>query len=458
MRDHEDLDSTYYLRSKRRKVDGGEEATCSHSYENAFKRKNAIMLMPLEILQNVFKFITYHELSLLSNFSDKVRKVNRKFKLAAEDLLNKAFKSLSKKLQNLTSTIFRAIEITQDDMEIKCLCRLLNLLEIINFQQTVIRATVWRYVYNEFYRTQKSCMYAGLILDLYDIFLHKFTRKPYQIYGPAVVKDYALPEEVKHIIHLTKNFCIHFDKVTEESIKHSLSVSGCKIVDLLDCASYASRRVIFERTSGNTFSAKYCYFLQNAWFVAFEIPPDKEMSLKQKQRMMHLRIRRIILAHTEMFMQQHQYERELLLRTNPVMKKPSVVVYTGYGDVHDTFFCYGAMNDAAYLQKFHLEDNDEDVEDELHNEEIIPNLDELDDLDDFLLIPHLGLDIDIRIDCPLAYAPYKYVKENEERVRDEEKSSTGMFNLCIEFHFPGAHYPRLPPSYNFRKRVSTRRY
>jgi hypothetical protein len=69
------------------------------------------------------------------------------------------------------------------------------------------------------------------------------------------------------------------------------------------------------------------------------------MSLKQKQRMMHMRIRRIILAHTEMFMQQQQYERELLVRSYPTMKKPSVVVYTGYGDVHDTFFCYGAMND-----------------------------------------------------------------------------------------------------------------
>ncbi|KAH0810866.1 hypothetical protein GEV33_011924 [Tenebrio molitor] len=412
------------------------------------------MLMPLEILQNVFKFITYQELS------DRVRKVNRKFKLAAEDLLNKSFKTLSKKLQNLTSTTFRAIESTQDDMELKCLCRLLNLLDIINFQQTVIMATIWRYVYNEFYRTQKSCMYGGLILDLYDLFLYKFTMKPYQIYGPAVVKDYALPEEVKHIIHLTKNFCIHFDKVSEEPIKHALSVSGCKILDLLDCATYGSRSVIFERATGNTFSAKYCYFLQNAWFVAFGISPDREMSLKQKQRMMHMRIRRIILAHTEMFMQQQQYERELLVRSYPTMKKPSVVVYTGYGDVHDTFFCYGAMNDAAYLQKFHLheEQNDEDVEDELHNEGVPPNPDELDDQDDFLLVPHLGLEIDIRIDCPLAYAPYKYIKEHEDVIRDEEKSSTGMFNLCVEFNFPGAHYPRLPSTYNYHKKISTRQY
>ncbi|KAJ3646283.1 hypothetical protein Zmor_023876 [Zophobas morio] len=454
MEDQEDLDVTYYLRSKKRKVDDGEEATCSYTVDNHFKRKNPIMLMPLEILQNVFKFITYHELS------EKVRKVNRKFKLAAEDLLNKSFKTLSKKLQNLTVTVLKAMECTEDDMEIKCLCRLLNLLDIINFQQTVIMATIWRYVYNEFYRTHRSCMYGGLILDLYDLILYKFTMNPYQIYGPAVVKDYALPEEIKHVIHLTKNFCIHFDKVSEEPIKQPLSISGCKIVDLLDCATHAAKNVVFERTTGNTFSAKYCYYLQNAWFVAFGIPPDKEMSLKQKQRMMHMRIRRIILAHTEIFMQQHHYEREMLVRPNPIIKKPSVVVYTGYGDVHDTFFCYGAMNDAAYLQKFHLqeEQNDEDGEDEFHNDGIIPNPVQLEEQNEFLLIPHLGLDIDVRIDCPLAYAPHKFIKENEELIRNEEKSSNGMFNLSIEFNFPGAYYPRLPTTYNYQKRISTRQY
>lgn len=34
-------------------------------------------------------------------------------------------------------------------------------------------------------------MYGGLILDLYDIILQKFAKTPYQIYGPAVVKDYV---------------------------------------------------------------------------------------------------------------------------------------------------------------------------------------------------------------------------------------------------------------------------
>lgn len=75
------------------------------------------------------------------------------------------------------------------------------------------------------------------------------------------------------------------------------------------------------------------------------------MSVQQRQRMMHMRIRRIILAHTEMFLQQHQYERETLMRPNAVIRRPGVVAYTGYGEVQDTFFCYGAMNDGNFMIK-----------------------------------------------------------------------------------------------------------
>lgn len=147
MDDHKDPDdSIYYLRSKKRKLENGEEATCSYTNENTCKRKNVIMMLPLEILEHVFQFITYQELSWLFVaqklnalaiyfiLGETVRKVNRKFKLAAENLLNTKFKNLSKQIQNLKSATLRAIEVTEDDMEVKCLCRLLNLLDIINIQ------------------------------------------------------------------------------------------------------------------------------------------------------------------------------------------------------------------------------------------------------------------------------------------------------------------------------------
>lgn len=63
-----------------------------------------------------------------------IRKVNRKFKWAAEDLLNGYFKSLFKRIQALIVKTQEAIKKTKDDFEVKCLCRLMNLLEILLFE------------------------------------------------------------------------------------------------------------------------------------------------------------------------------------------------------------------------------------------------------------------------------------------------------------------------------------
>lgn len=88
----------------------------------------------------------------------------------------------------------------------------------------------------------------------------------------------------------------------------------------------------------------------------------------------------------------------------------------------------------------------------------MPNLNELNEEDDFSFIPHLGLDIDIQIDCPLAYAPHKYIIKNQELVRKAAHSLTGMFNFCVEFNFPGAYYIKLPTGYRYQKRRTTRRH
>lgn len=53
---------SYFLRSKRRKLENGEETTCYSTLCNA-RRKAPIMMMPQEILQNIFKYFKYHELS-----------------------------------------------------------------------------------------------------------------------------------------------------------------------------------------------------------------------------------------------------------------------------------------------------------------------------------------------------------------------------------------------------------
>lgn len=63
---------------------------------------------------------------------------------------------------------------------------------------------------------------------------------------------------------------------------------------------------------------------------------------------MHMRLRRIVLAHTEMYHRQKVFERELEMHVNTFA--PSNCVYTGYGDVENLFYYYGVMNNGNFSQ------------------------------------------------------------------------------------------------------------
>lgn len=66
-----------------------------------------------------------------------------------------------------------------------------------------------------------------------------------------------------------------------------------------------------------------------------------------------MRLRRIILAHNDMFLAHAQYERDLILRPTAqiTLKRPGNNVYTGYGDAGDVFFFYGVMNKGGDISK-----------------------------------------------------------------------------------------------------------
>ncbi|XP_066140081.1 uncharacterized protein [Euwallacea fornicatus] len=457
--DHEpDSPKGYYTRAKRRKLcekyqDAEDSFSNLCAKSDRRKRKNLIMFVPTEVLQRIFEYISYHELS------STLRLVNRRFKTVAEDLLNFGFKRIEKRLKSLMGTTDLALGYTQDDMEIKCISKLLCLLEILISQCSVIVSTIWRYVYNGFYKTRNTCMYGGLIIDIFDIFMWKFLHCPNQLYAPAVIKDYSLPLEVSRIVQLTKAFCIHFDKTNEEVMSSCCILSGCKIADILDSAKFANKHVHYEKRVSNFFLAKFSYYFKNSWFVAMPIPSGKAMDWPQQQRMMHMRLRRIVLAHNDMYLQQEQYKREVSLRPNAptAIKKPGNNVYTGYGDVEDKFFYYGVMNDGAFRSKFHPpEDVDgRDEEDEpnemLNNPAVEPDLFNFDD-DVLFRLPYLGFKVDLSIRCPLAYAPLSYLRtlgEDELGKMNGRALVKGESQLHMDFECFGAHYARLPVRYQY---------
>lgn len=457
--DEKDLNTGYFLRSKRRKLENDKEDSNSIKSslpERKRKKKSLILGLPTEVLCQILKFVSFQDLGY------NVRLVSRRFKEVAEDLMSVTFKLLEKKIKNLLKFTLEAVQVAEGDSEIKCYCRLINMLEILNFQQAVVMSTIWRYVYNNRYDTYKSSMYAGILLDTYDQFLKKFVHTPDQLYTPVLGRDYAMPSEVTAIIQMTKSFCLHFEKTNEEIANNSLMVSGSKMLDLLDTASFAQKDVIHEKVDGEVFKARYNYFFNNSWFVVLNVQSEKQMTWKQRQRMMHMRIRRILLAHTEMFMQQYQYEREAMLRNSGdgsvKLKRPSNNVYTGYGDIQDKFFYYGVMNDGAYSQKFHPNDltNDEDIED-LPEDDPVDLRDEHSGSEDSssLVEPYLGTHVDVKVSCPLSHAPMayldgKYPPETGEKVPKMCRQENEKFSLKLKFFCPGAKYPRLPTTYIYK--------
>lgn len=72
--------------------------------------------------------------------------------------------------------------------------------------------------------------------------------------------------------------------------------------------------------------------------------------------MMHMRLRRIVLAHNDMFLAHAQYERDSILRSSAQLsiRKPSNNVYTGYGDAGEVFFFYGVMNEGKVFIVFSI--------------------------------------------------------------------------------------------------------
>ncbi|XP_072391354.1 uncharacterized protein [Diabrotica undecimpunctata] len=444
----------YYTRSKRRKLENGGEQYTKASYISVQKRKLSILCLPDEILSVVFKNVSR------SDLSENVRLVNHRFKELSERILNISFKKIGTTIINLTSTTELSLQRTDDNMETKCILKLLNMLEILKTQYDMVVATVWRYVYNEYYITNKSCIFAGKLIDVYFTFMDKFLQCPYLLYAPAVIREYDLPREITMILQMTKSFCVHFDKVVEEPVINFSKQYGCKIIDLVDCTQFAKRTIIHEQIVGkDRFVGEYYYYFRNSWFISFPIESAKNSDWYQYIRMMHMRLRRIVLAHNEMFLQQNQYERELQFRPDTMFsktRKPGNNSYTGYGDIGNNFFYYGVMNDGAYIQKFGPVE-DQDQEQQIEFDEFLDQEDFPEDISEHSTlygIPYLGFHMHIKVKCPLACAPLNFLITLDEQLLQEmkrKKHTDGVVDMKVLFDCESACYPRLPTTYEYHQ-------
>ncbi|XP_018326406.1 uncharacterized protein LOC108737799 [Agrilus planipennis] len=426
----------YYLRSKRRRLNNDGEEISPYSQKRRYvKRKSPILTMPTEILQKIFRKMTCEELSV------SVRLVNRRFKILAEDLLNSEFLLLYNRLQSSKDLVAFSLQSSSHDSDINCYSKFLSAIDILIFHYTLVRATIWRYIY---YDMRKSilCMYGGKIVDDMHSVLNKL----------LTIKDTSgtyhvlqvLPAMVQQLCVLCKQFNISFEKGSEMPINKSPLISGAKILDILNCATNCVKTVGYERLRKNMYVTSVQYYFTNSWFVSFNIPSKKSRNMAEKMRLMFMRVRRIVNAHSEMSLENDSYERELSLQPDSSLrvKKPPNAIYTGYGEVGRSFFFYGVMNEGAYFQKF--------VRDYLEE-------DEDDDADAQATSPNLGIRFKIELTCSIELAPYDFVKKISEDItiirelnRNAAKDEKRIFEMNMQIDCPGAANARLPSVYNMR--------
>ena len=149
----------------------------------------------------------------------------------------------------------------------------------------------------------------------------------------------------------------------------STLVSGCKLVDILDCLLTGRQllhlRLVGGRSGhGSSVSMRLRYIVERSWFTCLEVTRSQaaiadEDSWRDKQRFMNLRLRRLVCSVNEHHLERLHYEREMLMaqpdnkgRTGlPAPKPPPCSTYSG--EYLDYFLLF--LFDATFIIIFVLD-------------------------------------------------------------------------------------------------------
>lgn len=150
-RHHAGQGSSHQSHAKRTKYNENQKCGTSFQeeryYHGQMQRKAPIMHMPSEVIQRIFSYIAFEDLGSISVASKQkiqpdfaatsVRLVNRRFRVLAQDILNRRFTSVEPRLNFLKHMVKTSIEHSKEDLERRCLCKILNVIEILIFHVNV---------------------------------------------------------------------------------------------------------------------------------------------------------------------------------------------------------------------------------------------------------------------------------------------------------------------------------
>ncbi|XP_077262939.1 uncharacterized protein LOC143897865 [Temnothorax americanus] len=301
-------------------------------------------ILPPEILSIILKMLPLHDVAGI------VRLVSRRCRDIAATVLNSEFLVAGTKLETAIKRTENLMNSVKTDMELLECNKIFNALELIRSQYRMLKAVTWRYTHPRSRSLPVSCFYGGKVLDNLNCLLQT-------ILNPCKESRVFNYVDLQIFTRSCENFMDHFEKVTERRINESALVSGCKIVDVLDCLE-EGRQVLSFRVSSRTgnpmVSMHLKYVLRRAWFTCLRVPNARNECLwRDKQRYMYLRLRRLVNSYNKHLFHKLHYERKLVLRaTAPSRRLPPASMYSGYGEYGGQFFYYGNMSKYAYESRF----------------------------------------------------------------------------------------------------------
>ncbi|KOC68429.1 hypothetical protein WH47_10669 [Habropoda laboriosa] len=311
----------------------------------------ALDTLPPEVLEMILRLLPLHDVAT------SVRLVSRHCSTVAATVLNGVFLAAGTRVESLMKRAENAMKCAKTDAELLACSKALNALELIRAQYKMLRAVTWRYTHppTKQQKFPRLCFYAGSLLDNLN-----------ELLG-GVAKDYAYfigvrnpDSSVNCFVATCKRFMNFFEKVSERKVNRSALISGCKVIDILDCLIEGRQVLSFKvipnkRGVGGAVGMKLRYTMKRAWFTCLEVSKNaEENSWRDEQRFMYLRLRRLVGSMNEHVFEILHYEQELLLQiplTIP-LKPPPASTYSGYGEYGGRFFYYGNMNKYAYENKF----------------------------------------------------------------------------------------------------------
>ncbi|XP_076396374.1 uncharacterized protein LOC100876311 [Megachile rotundata] len=315
------------------------------------ERAYALDTLPAEVLEMILRLLP------LRDVAASVRLVSRHCSRVAATVLNGAFLAAGARLEKLAKRIEGTVKNAKTNPELVARSKALNALELIKAQYKMLRAVTWRYTHppSKQRAFPRLCFYAGSLLDDLDELLARIGK-----FHASIVDPRTTDSSIGSFVTVSKRFMNFFEKLSERRVNRSALISGCKVVDVLDCLIEGRQVSSFKvmpnkRGTGRIVDMKLKYVLKRGWFTCLEVRKNAEENCwRDEQRFMYLRLRRLVGSVNEHLFENLHYEHELMLQiplTLP-LRPPPASTYSGYGEYGGRFFYYGNMNKYAYESKF----------------------------------------------------------------------------------------------------------